>query len=226
MEQDTLVELLKTNTELLRKQQEEIIKLRYDITALQYKRNEKYYQKFLEKELGGGHQATKFGITDISTDTYHLEIKHWSNFKACLGQLQAYNHNDDKRLVAAFFGDIASSKKHDVIQLFYDNRIEVWELCEFNHEVKILKHKVEGENLFMEFLHKHLRYSPGSQINLKTILDLFFGQPLPSRKACVYRQQVESYIKKRFPKASWKYSDTTFNSKRFRGWCDIEFKSE
>jgi len=229
--ENTLLQQLQNDLNDLRdtvnKQQEELRLLKENVISLTCKRNEKFYQKLLEQDLGGGHKNTKYGITDITTDVYHVEIKHWCNFKACLGQLQAYNHNDDKKLIAAFFGDIANIKKLDIIQLFHDSGVDVWELCDFDNGVRIIKHKVEdNDNSFKEWLHDHVFYKHGSQTTLKTIIQTFFGHPLPSRKAAVYRLQVEGYIKNRFPRIDWKYKDSIYDSKRFRGWLHVELKSE
>jgi hypothetical protein len=187
------------------------------------KRNELFYQRYLEKELRGSHKITTFGVTDITTDTHHFEIKHWRAFKSCLGQLQAYNFKDTKRLIAAFFGEYNCSKKESIIQMFWDYGIEVWELFDSGTNVKVIKHIENNseENSFKIWLHDHLIYNQGSYANLKDILQAFLGTNLSSRQKTVYKQQIEQFVKCKFPKLNSQYRDTTYKSNKVRGWIDV-----
>lgn len=47
------------------------------------KKNEIYYQRKLLET----HKKTTHGITDITTNNEHIEIKHWKNYKNALGQI-------------------------------------------------------------------------------------------------------------------------------------------
>uniref|UniRef100_A0A6C0E0Q1 Uncharacterized protein n=1 Tax=viral metagenome TaxID=1070528 RepID=A0A6C0E0Q1_9ZZZZ len=220
--QNDLIDLRDT----VRKQQEGLKLLRDDVTALKCKRNEKYYQTFLEGELGGGHKNTKYGVTDITTDVYHVEIKHWCNFKACLGQLQAYNHKDNKKLVAAFFGDTTTSKKLDIIQLFYDSFIDVWELCDFDFGVKIIKHKVESDNdSFKEWLHEHVIYNQDSIVALKDICFSYCQKELYKKDKAKLRMQIEIWISRTFPMVQSKCMESRFNGVKYYGWKGLKLKS-
>jgi len=75
------------------------------ISELESKRNESYYQKFLEKKLDGKHKKSKHGVSDIETNDEIIEIKHWKNYKNCMGQLLSYNTTNKKKLSGYFFGD-------------------------------------------------------------------------------------------------------------------------
>ena len=68
---------------------------------VELKRSEAYYQRMLEVILGGGHKMLDSGTTDITTDSFHAEIKKWSAWKHAVGQLLCYNADDprdDKRI--------------------------------------------------------------------------------------------------------------------------------
>jgi hypothetical protein len=104
------------------------------------KRNELYYQKFLEKQLNGTHKKTKFGITDISNETHHIEIKHWIKYKSALGQLLSYNFNDNKSLAAYFFGTVSEQQKQDIITLFHTNNVSVHEFVDTSNGIQIVNH--------------------------------------------------------------------------------------
>lgn len=100
---------------------------------------EKDYQILLSRILGKSHKKNKFGITDISTDNSHIEIKNWYNYKNCLGQLKSYNTADPKNfLIAAFFGDI--NFKDRAIELMHCEKIDVWELNIIENELLIEKY--------------------------------------------------------------------------------------
>ena len=59
-------------------------------------KNEQFYQLIVEKYLGHTHKRITCGITDITTETIHAEIKRWNNFKEAIGQLTTYNIVDPK----------------------------------------------------------------------------------------------------------------------------------
>lgn len=73
-----------------------ISKLQTDIEILKTKKSEKYYQHITEKFLGGTHKKVMCGITDISTDNLHAEIKHAKDYKDAIGQITCYNQVDPK----------------------------------------------------------------------------------------------------------------------------------
>lgn len=111
--------------------QNELIIVKQQLEYALQKRNEIFYQKQLEKILNGTHKSTKHGITDIFTKDAIYEIKCWKNYKACFGQLKSYYlGNEDKRLCAAFYGEINLEQKHKIIDLFSQNNIEVYEIKE------------------------------------------------------------------------------------------------
>ena len=65
---------------------------------LQYyknRKNEKFYQLLLENYLGGTHKTLSCGITDVTTDTCHAEIKEWSSWKEAIGQLTCYSPTNE-----------------------------------------------------------------------------------------------------------------------------------
>lgn len=115
---------------------------------------EKDYQILLSRILGKSHKKNKFGITDISTDNSHIEIKNWYNYKNCLGQLKSYNTADPKNfLIAAFFGDI--NFKDRAIELMHCEKIDVWELNIIENELVIEKyHYIPKET--SHFINNHI----------------------------------------------------------------------
>lgn len=83
-------------SEPINTQSEYISNLLFEIEALKEKKTENFYQHIVEKYLGGTHKVVKCGITDVSTDTTHAEIKTAKEYKAAIGQLVCYNFVDKK----------------------------------------------------------------------------------------------------------------------------------
>ena len=57
---------------------------------------EEIYQKALEKYLHGSHCKFKNGVSDVSNDKLHAEIKIVNSWKSALGQLLYYNYASPK----------------------------------------------------------------------------------------------------------------------------------
>jgi hypothetical protein len=95
---------------------------------------EKYYQLFLEKYLNARHLRLDCGITDITTPEYHVEIKKWSLYKHCLGQLEAYKNEAWRpKLYAVFFGKISHKNKEIAINIFKSKGIGVYEFDNYDN---------------------------------------------------------------------------------------------
>lgn len=222
-EQNRQIQFLYTQ---LHEQRKLISELQNELAILKESKSEIYYQRFLEKQLGASHKVTKYGITDITTDSEHIEIKHWKHFKACLGQLKSYNHGDSKQLIAALYGD-EYKKKQDVIDLFHSHDISVWELNDSPNGIVIVKHvkeiveddghTVNSINDFHKWLDQHLQYKEGSVLKLQETIECFLNKPIPSRHLSIYRNQLENYISYKYNKNS-KYKQFWLNGKKYKGW--------
>jgi hypothetical protein len=81
---------------------QKIARLQSRVNALTTKRDEYFYQNWLEQRLGGSHMKLQSGVTDITTDTCHAEIKEWKSWKAGVGQLLAYNSELRRQEVALY----------------------------------------------------------------------------------------------------------------------------
>lgn len=94
-----------------------IKKLQVQVELLKNKKSESIYQTILESHLGGTHKTLKNGITDITTETFHAEIKEWKCWKEAVGQLMVYNVDEPRpQLRVYLFGTCpCKSKKQSVI---------------------------------------------------------------------------------------------------------------
>lgn len=62
--------------------------MKLELVKMDYKRTkEEYYQFHLEFHFGASHLVCDTGITDITTDDMHIEIKNWKWWKEVIGQL-------------------------------------------------------------------------------------------------------------------------------------------
>jgi len=82
--------------------------------------SEVIYQKALEQVLGGTHQRMGiYGISDITTDEFHAEIKEWTRWRTMLSQLLIYNIASFRPELRAYvFGERPKSyKDNDMISI-------------------------------------------------------------------------------------------------------------
>ena len=216
----------------LRKEMHGLINdLREEIDTIKENKKEIYYQRFLEKMLGSGHNITKYGITDITTDTQHIEIKCWKNYKNCMGQLLAYNHKDTKQMVAAFYDEPGKiyKDKEKVIELLKSNNIDTWEMIKTPYGIEIKKYQCDNNikkdtDNFYDWLEEHIHYKKNNITKLKDIVELYVGKSVGSRTINPFRKDIEKYIKKNFKNMNYNYQNTTFEGISYRGWLHIGLK--
>ena len=86
--------------------------------------SESVYQSALEQVLGGTHKRMGiYGVSDITTDQFHAEIKTWLNWRMMLAQLLIYNAASSRSQLRAYvFGERPSTYTEDdvkaVLRLF------------------------------------------------------------------------------------------------------------
>lgn len=91
-----------------------LLKTLLKMSTLQSKQiNEESFQKHLEIILHGGHVNYGFyGISDITNDAFHAEIKSWQSWKNVIGQLTSYNHASPRSELRAYmYGNLPSKPK-------------------------------------------------------------------------------------------------------------------
>lgn len=117
--------------------------------STQSNRNEHTYQKILEHVYSGAHKYIRgIGITDITTDDMHLEIKRWPLWKNGMGQLIAYNTEVPKdKKVLCLFGEYGTERKAKAIQTLVKNDIRVLEIHESASQVQVYD-PIDGTVLF------------------------------------------------------------------------------
>jgi hypothetical protein len=101
-------------------------------------KNEAFYQLMLETYLNATHKRLKCGITDITTDTLHAEIKRWYSYKEAIGQLMCYQNEDPKQHLHVY---LFSSYHNSSKQLAYDTmktlNIKVFDMVETPYGIQV-----------------------------------------------------------------------------------------
>jgi hypothetical protein len=196
-------------------------------------RKEQYYQKFLEKELGATHKRTVHGITDITTQDEHIEIKHWKNYKHALGQLLSYNHNDTKRVCAYFYGEIDENKKNEVVELFKSNSVSIKQFIQYDTYTKIetvldpYKKINDTTYNFLNWLNENIKYKEGGLLQLKDICYHYLGKTnIHSNESSKYKKEVEKWIRQKHKTEKWEYDFIWVNKKSMRGWKNFAIKNQ
>lgn len=218
-EQEELVKVLLQRVERLENQ----------VLELQCNKKESYYQKYLEKLIGNTHKKTKHGITDITTDTEHIEIKHWRNYKQALGQLISYNQNDNKQLSAYFFGEANDELKQKVVTLFMENNINVNEFIDGANGIVIktltgvspLKQSANVIDLFLSeccYIQKGNRKMKEFSVDVWEAFNKWKG-----RSSC-YVMQKEFNKKIDFITGYEKNRKVRICDKNSKGWYGIQLK--
>lgn len=104
-------------------------------------KSEKIYQTLLEKYKfpGAGHLKLACGVSDITTECVHAEIKKFEDWKEAIGQLQAYNVVTPRsELHVYLFGNYSQACKEIAISVIKSLNIHPYEVCVSEEEFVIL----------------------------------------------------------------------------------------
>jgi hypothetical protein len=131
----------------------EIIRLKVEIAFLKNQKKEKFYQPIVEKWLGGTHQYLERGITDVSNDTIHAEIKNWNVYKEAMGQLTAYCQSEPKIKQAYMFGKVSAKCQLIAAKCLSEMGIEIFVFTNDDEKVEIREYETHRV-VFTYMLHE------------------------------------------------------------------------
>ena len=95
--------------------------------------NEFFYQMLVEYLLKGHHKKLICGMTDVTNETCHAEIKDWSQYKHAIGQIMTYNIVDRKPSKEIYmFGDATEVIKNVVMSVTAGLNIHLFEFCTYD----------------------------------------------------------------------------------------------
>lgn len=116
-----------------------IKKLRLELQYFKNKKSEKFFQLILEEYLCGTHCKVDCGVTDITTEDSHCEIKEWHYWKHALGQLVAYSKSSSKKKLKMFcFGKCKDKMKETALDICLKSEILLYDIIVNNNKVDVL----------------------------------------------------------------------------------------
>lgn len=120
----------------------EIQKLKIENILLKDKKREDYYQIIVEEFLKGTHKRLNCGVTDVTTDIIHAEIKEWCSYKQCHGQLLSYNLEDPRPTLQVYlFGTYGKKAKEAAYQNLIQFNFEVYTFDHHDKSVDIIEYR-------------------------------------------------------------------------------------
>ena len=127
---------------------EEFANLKIENAVLKNKKDEKFYQLIVEKYLGATHDRNAAGVTDVTTDTIHAEIKRFKIFKEGIVQLMAYNVKDPKDELhsthAYMFDDTGKKHMDMAADVMKQLKIKVFTFYVSNEKVDIIDYETKS----------------------------------------------------------------------------------
>lgn len=114
-------------------------------------KREDTYQRLLEKYCfpGASHLKIACGVTDITTDTLHAEIKRFEYWKDAIGQLSAYNIDLPRsELHVYLFGKYSEACKQKAVYIIQQLHIHPFEVKVVKDEFIVLDLKNGTEQRF------------------------------------------------------------------------------
>lgn len=185
-------------------QRNEINRLNCLVSKLSSKK-EKFYQDILEHRYNAAHQKTSAGITDLTNDSFHAEIKNWENYRESIGQLMLYNMAMPRNILKVFvFGKRPSpSKMENILNLHRKLGIELIELDIDGNEEKLIEINEDNNDIdpYEQFIDEFLKMNVDktfaigqTELNVKALKWFSENCELIFRKT-VLRAKLESKSK-------------------------------
>lgn len=126
--------------------EERIKKLEFEIEFMKNKKKETFYQKIVENYLQGSHKKLLLGVTDVTNDRVHAEIKKWECFAHAVGQLTIYNVLDPKEELQIYlFGKTNKKTTDHIIKLLTEQKFVVHTFKQNVHSVTIHCHNTNQD---------------------------------------------------------------------------------
>ncbi len=147
-------------------------------TKLSKTKNENYYQQILEDAFNTGHlHLPGVGVTDLSTNTAHIEIKNWIRYQQVPGQLATYQQASRReKSIVYFFGKPPSAVRLEQIE-------RLMEACEiqmfsFDEDDNIREHRctlttTKTEKSHNQWLKHNLIKSDRDRVHLHRVQRLY-----------------------------------------------------
>lgn len=214
---------LKTEIDSLRTSFEDIRATLRPATATAVPKTEKHFQAILSEKLGAAHMYIAVGITDITTDDAHIEIKRWGRYQEVPGQLAKYHQAVPRpRRCVYFFGDEPGPERYgQILELMKDAGIEVFSV---NSQGEVTPREIINpigttEGLFRIFASQYIVERPKQErsgLQRTDLADAFRQWVLGRNTSFVVPENKELYIL--FDRCFGTFYDNQWYGKKLRGW--------
>lgn len=138
-----------SDTKSSMKKNSHIIKLALELQYYKNKKSEHFYQLLLENMLNGTHKTLDSGITDVTTDCLHAEIKEWTNWKSAIGQLVCYNMSDPKEQLHAYFFGKRPKDVNTIFEIAAKCNIKPFEIVHCEDDSSVIINDSKGECVYI-----------------------------------------------------------------------------
>lgn len=150
LEMKNEIKLLKNRKILERENQ----RLRNELLKYKTKRTEEFYQVVVENFLGGSHAYLSIGVTDVTNNDTHAEIKEWSSWKHALGQLIVYNTELPKeKLHLYLFGKYDERARQKAVKIITSKNIKCFD-CKDDGSLVTIVDMATGKKVFTYDVHQ------------------------------------------------------------------------
>lgn len=94
-------------------------------------------------------------------------------------------------------------------------------------EVQVKTNEYRQENNdFYNWLCENIKCEKNNILKLKDVVDLYTGKASGSKGLNPFKKDIEKFIKESFKEINYKYQNSSFEGKSYRGWLHVGFKCE
>lgn len=121
-------------------------RLRNENLKYKTKRTEEFYQVVVENWLQSSHVQLGIGVSDVTTEDTHVEIKDWKSWKHAAGQLRAY-HNDSPKenLFLCLYGPYDKVAKQKAIANVKKDGVRCFDFVDVDRKVIVVDSDTQEE---------------------------------------------------------------------------------
>jgi hypothetical protein len=100
--------------------------------------NKAAYQMIVEEYLHGTHKKLTLGVTDVTNDRVHADIKRWHHFTKAVGHLMVYNDLDPKEELHIYlYGKTDKKTADQIVEILINEKYVVHTFKHNAHSVTI-----------------------------------------------------------------------------------------
>jgi hypothetical protein len=191
------------------------------------RKHESHFQRILQNKFQAEHKhIVGVGVTDITTDDAHIEIKRWKYYDDVTGQLAKYQRALARpRSCVYYFGRMPNSRRlNEIFELMAAANIEVYWFDEEDDSIhshqpvksaQDLRESMERQ-MFTDFTESHIVEEKGSDISWKEAQKIFISWVEGTKQPTAPTKPKA--VKSLFIKYLGPFVDNNYQGKNIYGW--------